>query len=505
MELSKTNNDKKQGNRRSGKIDTMVYGKIPPQSLEYEKAVLGCCMIIAHAYDRASEIVTEEMFYSDAHKLIYAAITDMSRNNRPVDIITVTEELKKREELDMVGGPYYVTQLTNSVVSSAHIETYCRGILEKFLQREVIRISGELIGQAYEDSTDAFELLEEAEKMIGGISSNLKFGDMVGIDQVLVEAVREIEKNRSNNSSVTGVPSGYTILDHATRGWQNSDFIVLAARPSVGKTAFALNLIRNAAEHFENLQRANPKNRKYVAVWSLEMKRVKLVLRMLAAESKELLYRIQTGKLSDDQMKQVYTKGVQVLARKNIKFDDGTGLTIPKLRSKARKLKRAGELGMIVIDYLQLIHASNPKAIREQQVSEISRDLKNLAAELDVPVIALSQLSRGIESRKGEDRTPQLSDLRESGAIEQDADLVMFLWGPDKADIDQNADLKNTRYIRIAKQRDGFLLKMDLDFKDEIQFFSQIEYNNDVPFTGNWRPVSNVEKEKEEPEDDGPF
>jgi replicative DNA helicase len=479
MDLKDINRDRKNRKRQTADLSTMVYGKLPPQAKDLEEAVLGAIMIEKSAFDSVNDILKPEMFYVDGHQKIFLAMQRLAKKNRPIDILMVVEELRISEELEMVGGPYYVTTLTNAIVSSANIESHSKIILQKFIQRELIRIAGELIQISYEDSADPFELLDEAEESLSQVGQALDISDMTPIDSVLIKAIQQIEDWRHLDSSITGVPSGYKELDKATRGWQNGDLIIVAARPSVGKTAFALNLIRNAAMLFKDTG-----SKKSTAVWSLEMKSLMLVLRMLAAESREILYRIQTGRMDEEAMGNVYRKGVQKLSDLKIFFDDHPGLTIQKLRSKARKLKRKNQLGLIVVDYLQLMTPEERSGTREQEISKISRSLKNLAQELDIPIIALSQLSREIEKRTGAHRRPQLSDLRESGSLEQDADVVLFLWGPTEEDIAADASLLNRRYLSIAKQRNGVLIKFELDFKDEIQLFSELD-----ALPGSWKQV----------------
>jgi len=499
MELTNLNKDRKQRRNTATDLSSLVYGKIPPQAKDIEEALLGSTLMHRDSFNEAAELIKAECFYVDAHQKIFNAMQSLSDKHQPIDINTVVEELKIAGELEIVGGPYYITKLTNSVVSAAHNEHYCRIILQKYVQRELIRLSGELMSNAYEDAADAFELMDEAEVILGGISSMLHTGEMMGIDTALVKAIQKIEEWRQLDSTITGVPSGFSELDKATRGWQDTDLIILSARPSVGKTALSLSITRNAAKYFHEQSLKNPAEKKHVAFFSLEMEIVMLVLRMLSAESGQLLHRIQTGRLDNDQMKALYVNGIRKLSNLNIKFDDSAGLTIQKLKSKTRKLKRKGQLGMIIIDYLQLMTPRNSKAIREQQVSEISRELKLLAKELEVPIIALSQMSREIEKRTGANRVPQLSDLRESGSLEQDADVVLFLWGPDEKEVQDNAELQNRRYLRIAKARNGMLIRTDLEFKDEIQFFSDL---NKLGLGSNWKPVAetgNLFEKKESP------
>jgi replicative DNA helicase len=466
----------KSNQQREKKVDlsTMIYGKVPPQAKDLEVAVLGAILQEGEAFDNASTILTDASFYVDAHQRIYRAAAHLSKVGQPVDILTVVNQLRASDELELVGGPYYVTQLTNSVVSSANIEAHCRIIQQKFIQRELIRISGEIISEAYEDSADAFDLLDAAEEKFLAIGSSNIQGDMVPIETVVTKALSKVEQNRLNDNSITGVPSGFPSLDRATRGWQPG-LIILAARPSVGKSAVALTLVEAASN--------NPVKSVAVGLWSLEMEAVQNVLRMLAAKSEVWLHRIQTGKLEDEQVKKLYQAGTE-LSRRKIFFDDHPGLTLMSLRAKARRLKRKHNIGLIIVDYLQLISGSGEKMTREQEIARISRGLKMLSRELGIPVIALSQMSRDIEKRSGKNRVPQLSDIRESGAIEQDADVVIFLWGPEEEEIENDKSLLTRRYARIAKQRDGVLVTVDLDFITEIQKITEHEkdeFNNPAP------------------------
>jgi len=474
----------------------MVYGKVPPQAKDLEEAVLGAIMLEKSAFDIVAEILKPECFYVEGHQRIFRCMQNLAQKSQPIDILTVVEELRSKEELEMVGGAYYVTKLTNTVVSSANIETHSRIVLQKFIQRELIRISGEIIGDAYEDSTDVFDLLDDAESKLFEITNNHLRKNFDTIDSVLVKTIQRIEDLRHKNEDVTGVPTGYASLDRVTYGWQNTDLIILAARPSVGKTALALNLARNAALH---ASKPTP-----VAVFSLEMSAGQLVQRILAAESEIWLEKIARGKLEEHEMKQLYARGIQRLAQAPIFIDDTPALNIFELRAKCRRLKNKHNIGMVIIDYLQLMSGTgeNRNSNREQEISNISRNLKGLAKELSIPIIALSQLSREVEKRGAKDGTkmPQLSDLRESGAIEQDADMVMFLYRPEYYDITTNEMGENNRgetHVRIAKHRNGSLETIKLRALLHIQKF--VEDNGGefgpVGLPGNWKPVK---------DDDGP-
>jgi replicative DNA helicase len=415
----------------------------------------------------------------------------------PIDLLTVVEELKFKGELELVGGPYYVSKLTNAVVSSANIEAHARIVLQKFIQRELIRISGEIIGDAYEDTTDVFDLLDDAESKLFEITNNHLRSAFEDINTVLVKTIQRIEDMRNRDEDITGVPSGFPSLDKLTYGWQQTDLIVLAARPSVGKTAFALNLARSAALH--------PTKPTPVVFFSLEMSSSQLVQRILSAESEIWLEKITRGKLEEHEMKQLYKRGIERLSNAPIYIDDTAALNIFELRAKCRRLKNKHDIGLIIIDYLQLMSGGgdNKNGNREQEISKISRDLKGLAKELKVPIIALSQLSREVEKRKEGAKIPQLSDLRESGAIEQDADMVMFLYRPEYYDITANEmgeSNKGETYVKIAKHRNGSLDTIKLKALLHIQkFIEDVEVGSDF---GGGAPGNNFKSFKSE-EDGG--
>ncbi|MEO8567965.1 MAG: replicative DNA helicase [Ginsengibacter sp.] len=494
MDLTNLNLDRK-ARRKSGshELGTMMFGKVPPQAKDLEEAVLGAIMLEKNAFDVIIEILKPECFYVEANQRIFRAMQGLQQKNSPIDLLTVVEELKFREEIDLIGGPFYITKLTNSVVSSANIETHARIVLQKFIQRELIRISGEIIGDAYEDSTDVFDLLDEAETKLFEITNNHLRKDYASIDTVLVKTIQRIEDLRTRQDEITGVPTGFNSIDHITYGWQPSDLIVLAARPSVGKTAFALNLARNAALH--------PTKPTVVGFFSLEMSAGQLVQRILSAESEIWLEKIARGRLEEHEMKQLYKKGIERLASAPIHIDDSAALNIFELRAKCRRLKNKHNVGLIIIDYLQLMSGAgeNRNSNREQEISRISRDLKGLAKELNIPIIALSQLSREVEKRKEGNKMPQLSDLRESGAIEQDADMVMFLYRPEYYDITSNEmgeSNKGETHVRIAKHRNGQLDTIKLKALLHIQKFVEDDgddFSNNLPSGGSWKPVKDID------------
>jgi replicative DNA helicase len=487
MELKNFNKDKV---RRKPILEnsSLMFGKIPPQAKDLEEAILGAIMLEKAAFDTVVEILKPECFYVEAHQKIYKAMQGLAIKSLPIDLLTVVEELKFREELDFVGGPYAVTKLTNAVVSSANIEAHARIVLQKFIQRELIRISGEIIGEAYEDSTDVFDMLDLAETKLFEITNNHLRKNFDDIETVLVKTINRIEEMRNRQDEMTGVPTGFPSLDRLTYGWQPTDLIILAARPSVGKTAFALNLARTAALH--------PTRPTAVGFFSLEMSSSQLVQRILSAESEIWLEKIARGKLEEHEMKQLYKKGIDKLSKAPIFIDDSAALNIFELRAKCRRLKNKHNIGIIIIDYLQLMSGSADRnSNREQEISKISRDLKGLAKELQVPIIALSQLSREVEKRKEGNKIPQLSDLRESGAIEQDADMVMFLYRPDYYDVTTNEmgeSNKGETYVKIAKHRNGSLDTIKLKAELHIQRFIEEEGGGDFNpnlGAGSWKPV----------------
>lgn len=460
------------GSTRTRKPDiaTLVYGKVPPQAPELEEAVLGASMLEKDTFAQVLEIIqSEECFYMDAHQKIYAAMRRLFDNGTPVDLLTITEELRKSNELEIIGGAYYLTRLTMSVLSSAHVEAHARIVMEKFIQRELIRISGSVIGEAYEDSTDVFDLLDKAESGLYEITDKHLRKNFKSLHDVLRITMQEIEDNRKKTDDITGVPSGFAGLDRITAGWQKTDLIILAARPSVGKTAFALNLAMNASM---NAGKQYP-----VALFSLEMGAGQIVKRMLSCVSEVNMESITRGKMAEHefvQMSQRMTK----LSQAKIFIDDQAALNIFELRAKARRLKSKHDIQLIIIDYLQLMQANVDKGgNREQEISKISRDLKALAKELEVPIVALSQLNRSVETRTAS-KVPQLSDLRESGAIEQDADLVMFLYRPEYHGINNDAmgeTIEGETHIVIAKHRNGSTGTEKVRFIKEYQKFVDLE------------------------------
>jgi replicative DNA helicase len=489
MEISNLTKDRKKRVKGSPDLSTLAYGKLPPQARDLEEAILGAIMLEKNAYNTASEILKPECFYTDAHQRIFAAMMGLDSKKMPIDMLTVVEELRKRDDLETVGGPYYITKLTNAVTSSAHIGTHCKILIQKFIQRELIRLSGETLTDAYEDSADAFELLDDTESKLFELTNSYVKGNYAEVGDVIVEAMNRIEELRNSKEDFSGVPSGFKELDAITNGFQPTDLIIIAARPSVGKTAFALNLARNAALH--------PTKPVAVGLFSLEMSNAQLVQRILSAQSEVPMDRLTRGRLEDYEMQQLYTKGVKSLSSAPIFLDDTAALNIFELRAKCRRMVSRHNVGLIVIDYLQLMSGGgeNKSMNREQEISGISRALKGLAKELKVPVLALSQLSRAVESRKEGNKIPQLSDLRESGAIEQDADLVMFIYRPEYHGIGQDEhgeSVKGETHIKIAKHRNGSLDTVKLKAHLNIQKF--VDWNNDdnnygAGLPSNYKPI----------------
>lgn len=462
-------------------------GRIPPQAIDLEEVVIGAMMLEKNAVNAVIDLLSPDVFYKDAHRIIFTAIKELFAKSEPIDILTVTNQLKSMGELEVVGGPYYISQLTNRVVSSANIEYHARIILQKYIQRQLIVISTDIIKEAYEDTTDVFDLLDKAENKLFQISENNLKRSHDQMPDLVSLAIADIEKARDNGATLRGVPSGYTELDRITQGWQKSDLIILAARPSMGKTAFALNLARNAAVDFN----------KPIAFFSLEMSSVQLVTRLISTETSLTADKLRTGNLAEYEWQQLNTM-VSPLVNAKIFIDDTAQLSIFDLRAKCRRLKQQHDIQMIFIDYLQLMTAKGDKnGTREQEISNISRSLKSLAKELNVPVLALSQLSRNVESRPGS-KKPILSDLRESGAIEQDADMVLFIYRPEYYGLtedDNGNSAKGKAVISIAKHRNGKLGDVTLKFVGQYARFEDLSDNAfTTAETNSLQPNQNFEQ-----------
>ncbi len=443
-------------------------GKLPPQATDLEEAVLGALMLEQDALNSVIDILKPEFFYRQSHQLIYTSICRLFAASSPVDILTVTNDLKSKGELEIVGGAYFITQLTNRVASSANIEYHSRIIAQKYIQRELIRISSEIQREAYEDTTDVLELLDKTESSLLSIGEKNFRSDYSDMQTLIREAIGEIEAAKEYETGLSGVPSGFTELDRVTSGWQKSNLIILAARPSMGKTAFALSMARNMAVDFK----------KPVAFFSLEMSAVELVMRLISSETQLTSDKLKKGSLADYEWEQLNAK-ISTLIDAPLYIDDTPALTIFELRAKCRRLKQKHDIQMVFIDYLQLMQGSaEARGNREQEISTISRQLKSLAKELRIPVLALSQLSRAVETRGGT-KKPILSDLRESGAIEQDADIVMFIYRPEyyKLDSDEKGDTRGMADVIIAKHRNGPTDEVRLRFVSKFAKFMDVESN----------------------------
>jgi len=442
------------------------YGKVPPQAIDMEEAVLGAIMLEKEAVITILDILKPESFYKEAHQKIFKAISDISFREYPVDLYTVNEELRATSELENVGGPVYLTQLTSKVVSAAHVEYHARIVAQKYIQRELIRVATEIQNRSFDDTYDITELLDYSEDAIFQIAEGNIKREVAPINEVIKEAIREIEEAGKREDALVGIPSGFTKLDRLTSGWQKSELIIIAARPSMGKTALALSMARNMAiDHG-----------KKVAIFSCEMSSIQLVNRLIIAETDIPGDKIKNGRLSEEEWKQLDSR-IKKLVQAPIYIDDTPAITVTELRAKSRRLMAQHKLDLIIIDYLQLMTGPQNSGSREQEVSNISRSLKSIAKELNVPVIALSQLNRSAELRGGLKR-PQLSDLRESGAIEQDADMVVFIHRQDKFGIvtfEDGSSTKGIAEIILAKNRNGPVDDIRLRFREEKALFVDIE------------------------------
>jgi len=456
-------------NRLSGTINAL--GKVPPQAVDLEEAVLGALMLEKDALSTVIDILKPEVFYQESHKKIFEAIQQLFQKSKPVDILTVTAEMRQQGSLELIGGAYYITSLTNRVASAANIEYHARIISQKYIQRELIRISTEIITNAYEDTTDIFDLLDHAEKNLFDIAQNNLRRDTQKMDEIIKQSLATLEELRTKTDGLTGVPSGFTDLDRITGGWQKSDLVIIAARPAMGKTAFVLSCARNAAVDFK----------KPVVVFSLEMSSVQLVNRLISGETEIEQEKIRKGNLAEWEWQQLHSK-IGTLTEAPLLIDDTPALNIFEFRAKCRRLKSQYDIQMIIIDYLQLMHGKGEGqggGNREQEIGSISRALKSVAKELDVPVLALSQLSRAVENRPGQNgKRPLLSDLRESGSIEQDADMVLFLYRPEYYGITEDENGRSQAGIGeviIAKHRNGETGIVPLRFIGKYVKFADLE------------------------------
>jgi replicative DNA helicase len=442
-------------------------GKKPPQAIDMEEAVLGALMIERGSIVDIQGLLIPESFYLETHQKIYESIINLSLRHEVIDIYTVAAELKRNDSLEFIGGAYYLSQLSGKIGSAAHIEYHAKIVAQKYIQRKLIEISSEIQRESFDDKTDVNDLLDSAQQKIFEIAERNMRNEALPVSSVIEKTIEEMEIASARGDGFSGVPSGFTSLDRITSGWQPSDLIIVAARPSMGKTAFVLSMARSVAVDFN----------KGVAFFSLEMPSVQLVKRLMISETGISSEKIKNGRLETHEWHQLETK-IQALSESPLYIDDTPALSIFEFRSKARRLVQNHKIELIIIDYLQLMTGPpETNNMREQEVSAISRSLKAIAKELNVPIIALSQLNRAVEMRSGNKR-PQLSDLRESGAIEQDADLVAFIHRPEYYGFleDENGDsLVGIAEIILAKHRNGAVGDVRLKFRREEAKFYDLE------------------------------
>ena len=483
-------------NIRSSNIDintNLDLGKLPPQALDLEESVLGALMLEKDALTNVIDILKPENFYKDANKEIYQSIIDLFNDSEPIDLLTVTSQLKKNGKLEYVGGSFYVTQLTTRVNSASNIEYHARIILEQSIKRQLIEVSGEVQKEAYEDTTDVFDLLDNTEQSLFDISESHIRKNYSQVKGLMKEAIDELQAKKTKKDGITGVPSGFIDLDNITSGWQPSDLVIIAGRPSMGKTAFVLSMMRNASIDHEMP----------IALFSLEMSSLQIVNRLISSEAELDSDKIKKGNLKDYEWQQLLHKTDQ-LNNAKIFIDDTPALSILELRAKSRRLKSQHDIQCIIVDYLQLMSGEYGKSSgnREQEIASISRSLKAIAKELNIPVLALSQLSRAVETRGG-DKRPVLSDLRESGSIEQDADMVLFIYRADRYDITEDEDGNLTAGVAevlLRKNRNGPTGKVKLKFIERFAKFADMSSNDDMK-TNKYQSKSNgnFNSEKNDP------
>ncbi len=497
---------RKKGTRTLSDIQNIIgQGKLQPQAIDVEEAVLGALMLEQDALNSVIDILKPEFFYRENHQRIYSSILNLFAKSEPVDILTVTNELKRSGELEQIGGAYYITQLTQRVASGANIEFYSRILSQKYIQRELIKIASQIEQDAYSETTDVLELLDNAERDLLMIGEKNFRSDYKEMQTLISQAINDIEAAKSHKDGLSGVGSGFTKLDRLTSGWQKSNLIILAARPSMGKTAFALSMARNIAVDFN----------KAVAFFSLEMSAVELVTRLISSESNVPAEKLKKGTLTNYEWDAV-TKKINNLIEAPIFIDDTPAISIFEIRAKCRRLKQKHNIQMVFVDYLQLMQGSaDAKGNREQEISTISRQLKALAKELNIPILALSQLSRAVETRGGT-KKPILSDLRESGAIEQDADIVLFIYRPEyyKIEEDEKGDTRGKADIIIAKHRNGPTDEVRLRFINHLaKFADDTESSDDFdaiqemePNTGFYnQPTTRIVPSKIKDDNEPPF
>ena len=463
--------------------DIDMQGRIQPQAIDFEEAVLGAMMLEQNATGQVIDKLLPDMFYKEAHRFIFEAIHKVFESGNPVDLLSVTAQLRKSKKLDAIGGSYYLSTLTNKIVSSANIEFYARIISEKFIQRQLISVSTETIREAFDESTDVLDLLDKAEKNLFDIAEQNFRRSNADMSLLIQEFIAEMKEAKNSKKELRGLPSGFTDLDRFTGGWQKSNLLILAARPGMGKTAFVLSMARNMAVD----------QRIPIAFFSLEMSAADLIMRLVSAETGIKNEKLKRAELSNAEMTALVEK-ISSLTDAPLIIDDTPGLSVFELRAKCRRLKQQYNIECVVIDYLQLMSGGKEnKGNREQEISTISRSLKTLSKELNIPVIALSQLNRSVESRSTTSKRPQLSDLRESGAIEQDADMVMFIYRPEyyRIPFEDGTPAEGLADLIIAKHRNGGLSDIRLRFiaeqakfcdkEDDFSHIASLYNNNNTP------------------------
>ena len=468
----------KQTTRKLKSVNGKIDGKLPPQAIELEEAVLGALMLDNEALSDTIDILKPEYFYKMEHQKIFDAIIVLFNESKPVDILTVIEQLKKMGALENIGGAFYITGLTNSVASSANTEYHARIIVEKFIQRSLIQISSNIIKDSFDETIDVFDLLSKAEQDLFSVTEGSLRKSYDKMSVLITNAIQSIEELKNKKDGLSGVPSGFSKLDRVTSGWQKSDLIIIAGRPGMGKTALALTMARNIA-----INHKTP-----IGIFSLEMSSDQLVNRLISSESEIPSGKLRKGNLEEYEFVQLHEK-IKDLAEAPIYIDDTPGLSVFELRAKARRLVKNHGVQIIIVDYLQLMTAGgNKSGNREQEISTISRSLKGIAKELKIPVIALSQVNRGVESRTSTSKRPILADLRESGAIEQDADIVNFIYRPEYYKIyewENSDDSRGQAEIIIAKHRNGSLENIRLKFISNLAKFSDLDYFDGVNEDGS--------------------
>ncbi|MBX7149341.1 replicative DNA helicase [bacterium] len=447
--------------------ETRLSPKIPPQNIEAEKAVLGAILIDHDSINKVSDLITPEAFYLDSHTKIFSAMLTLNEKSEPTDFLTVSNFLQSQGTLELVGGASYLSSLADSIPSSANVVSYARIIHDRSMVRRLIEASADIATKGYENPDDAQMLIDSAEQIIFSLSENRARSGFANVKDIVIDSFKKIEELVENQKTITGVATGFNDLDNMTCGFQPGDLVIIAARPSMGKTAFALNIAEHAA-----IREGQP-----VAIYSLEMSKESLVTRMLCAEARLDSQKLRKGQLEERDWPNL-TRAAGHLSEAKIFIDDTASPTVMEMRAKARRLKKEHGVGLIIVDYLQLVRGSAGAQSREQEISEISRSLKALAKELKVPVIALSQLNRAVESRTN--RRPQLSDLRESGAIEQDADVISFIYRDEV--YNETTPDKGVAEIIIGKQRNGPTGTVRLAFINQSTRFENLAFDNQSQF-----------------------